>query len=209
VLRDWSGYQNHGTLTNGPTWQASDGKYSLFFNSLANTSVQLNATVAKPASSGSIAFHFKPTSSSPSYKALVMQGENSGIYYYSGTGIDVYPFGLGGAALFSVGVWHHLAVTWDNATARLFIDGKQSSTSASNPLFPVSNFCSEANEAGDGNLDDIRIYNRALSAQEIRLLASRRGIAYEMAPRRRSGVSVGFSAAWARRRALVIGGGMQ
>ena len=35
-----------------------------------------------------------------------------------------------------------------------------------------------------GSLADTRIYNRALSAQEIRLLAQRPGIAYELAPRK-------------------------
>ena len=33
-------------------------------------------------------------------------------------------------------------------------------------------------------LDDIRIYNRALSPKEIRTLAQRPGIAYELAPRK-------------------------
>jgi hypothetical protein len=59
-------------------------------------------------------------------------------------------------------------------------------------------------------MDDIRLYRRALSGQEISLLASRRGIAYELAPRRRSSVQVvggGFKAAWIPRRSLIVGGG--
>jgi hypothetical protein len=56
----------------------------------------------------------------------------------------------------------------------------------------------------NGQIDDLRLYSRILSAQEIRLLASRRGIAYEMAPRRRSSVQV---AAFNRRRRLLIGAG--
>jgi hypothetical protein len=31
VLRDWSGNQNNGTLTNGPTWGVSDGRQALDF----------------------------------------------------------------------------------------------------------------------------------------------------------------------------------
>ena len=45
----------------------------------------------------------------------------------------------------------------------------------------------------NGSLDDARIYNRAIPANEIRLLATRRGIAYEMAPRRRSSVLVSLN----------------
>ena len=59
-----------------------------------------------------------------------------------------------------------------------------------------------------GIIDDCRIYDRVLTSGEERLLASRRGIAYEMAPRRWSGVSGGFSAAWALRQNLIIGGGL-
>jgi hypothetical protein len=44
--------------------------------------------------------------------------------------------------------------------------------------------------AFSGSLTDVQIYNRALSPDEIRTLATRRGIAYEMAPRRRSSVQV-------------------
>jgi hypothetical protein len=53
----------------------------------------------------------------------------------------------------------------------------------------------------DGMLDDVRFYNRMLSAKEARILASRRGIAYELAPRRRSSSAVQFN----RRRRLLVG----
>jgi hypothetical protein len=64
-----------------------------------------------------------------------------------------------------------------------------------------------------GQLDDIRIYNRALSANEIRLLAARRGIAYELAPRKRiysiPAVPGGFQPYWATQRSQMIGGGVR
>jgi hypothetical protein len=50
-------------------------------------------------------------------------------------------------------------------------------------------------------MDSVMIHNRGLSLHEIRLLASRRGIAYEMAPRRRSSSAVQFN----RRRRLLVG----
>jgi len=55
--------------------------------------------------------------------------------------------------------------------------------------------------------DDVAVYNRGLTAGEIRLLATRRGIAYEA---RRDIVfgSSGFSAYWARRNSQIIGGGV-
>ena len=48
--------------------------------------------------------------------------------------------------------------------------------------------------------DDIALYNRALTLQESKTLATRRGIAYELAPRRRSSTASGN-----RRRRMLIG----
>jgi hypothetical protein len=62
-------------------------------------------------------------------------------------------------------------------------------------------------ESFNGRLDDIAIYNRALSGGEMRILATRRGIAYE-ARRNQDYGSSGFQAAWARQRAQLIGGGV-
>jgi hypothetical protein len=58
-----------------------------------------------------------------------------------------------------------------------------------------------------GQLDDISIYRRVLTAGEIRTLSRRRGIAYE-ARRNQDYGSSGFQAAWARQRTQLIGGGV-
>jgi hypothetical protein len=58
----------------------------------------------------------------------------------------------------------------------------------------------------DGQIDDVRLYGRALHSSEIRLLASRRGIAYEMAPRSWSAQQI--AAYRARYYSQVIGGGV-
>jgi hypothetical protein len=59
----------------------------------------------------------------------------------------------------------------------------------------------------NGQIDDVAIYNRALTAGEIRTLSRRRGIAYEV--RRQDFGSSGFQAAWARQRTQLIGGGLR
>ena len=53
----------------------------------------------------------------------------------------------------------------------------------------------------DGYFDDVRIYRRMISVSEIKILGLRRGIAYELAPRRRSSVLAAFN----RRRRLLLG----
>jgi hypothetical protein len=64
-----------------------------------------------------------------------------------------------------------------------------------------------------GMLSDIAVYNRVLSENEIRLLATRRGIAYELAPRKRTysiaAAPGGFQPYWATQRSQMIGGGVR
>ena len=110
----------------------------------------------------------------------------------------------------TVNKWTHLAVTRNATSLRLFVDGLETaSTSAvgfqgggTQPLrlaFLPTNFYASC------QLDDIRVMNRNMSNSEIRLLASRRGIAYERRKRR----SVFFNAeffnpAWARNSNVII-----
>ena len=73
----------------------------------------------------------------------------------------------------TAGTWTHLAVTYDNAQLRLFRNGVQVVQSAAtgaiqasaNPLRIGGNAI--WGEYTDGRIDEVRIYNRALSAAEI------------------------------------------
>jgi hypothetical protein len=93
------------------------------------------------------------------------------------------------------GRWIHAAITFSNGNTFLFyINGVQTNslswannntlTSANQTL--ISGDAQGPNSRFWGQLDDIRIYNRALSAKEIRTLATRRGIAFERASRKLS-----------------------
>ena len=80
-----------------------------------------------------------------------------------------------------IGEWVHVAGTWDGATARIFIDGTEESSAPYSlgminggaPLFIGTD---ELNSWGyynfDGSIDDVYIYNRALSASEVFTLAT-------------------------------------
>lgn len=83
---------------------------------------------------------------------------------------------LGGTTLVNDGSWHHVAATGDGSTARIYIDGKlENSTTYSGALYTGT----EAVYVGGGPsgsypytgmIDDPRIYNRALSTNEISAL---------------------------------------
>jgi len=109
--------------------------------------------------------------------------------------------------------WQHIAITCNgsNAETQFYIDGKQTAkvtvggtgvlaTGNSNRNLNIGRINHSASFLPyAGYLDDVRIYDRALP--DPRILSIRRGIAYEMAPRRRSSSAVQFN----RRRRLLIG----
>jgi hypothetical protein len=77
----------------------------------------------------------------------------------------------------TVGQWHHVAVTWDGTLLRMYLDGAlQAETQhigKSNPNpYPVmiGNFEYQSCHGGNfgGAIDEVRLYQRALAATEVR-----------------------------------------
>ena len=74
-----------------------------------------------------------------------------------------------------VGRWHHVAATYDNETMRLYLDGKEVATlERGGPVNPSgAQLClgsyapSHPRAFFQGALDEVRIWDRALSAEEI------------------------------------------
>jgi hypothetical protein len=69
--------------------------------------------------------------------------------------------------------WHHLVGVWDGTNTKIYLDGVYKA-SATTPLAPVSNAGSvimgkrsDSISYFNGLIDDVRIYNRALSAGEV------------------------------------------
>ena len=91
--------------------------------------------------------------------------------YHRGADGHYYNVQMPGPPL-SAGVWRHVAATYDGDTVRLYVQGQDvshlSGLSAQPPAgqFPV---CGQlgGNQAWRGQLDDLTVWNRALSAGEI------------------------------------------
>jgi hypothetical protein len=69
-------------------------------------------------------------------------------------------------------VWVHVALTYDGANMRLYIDGELIDTSAAHGVEPSSGDLSigcsqEFGDNFDGLIDEVRVYNRALGAGEV------------------------------------------
>jgi hypothetical protein len=91
-------------------------------------------------------------------------------------------FGIDGKTALPVDEWHHLAVVLGLSGVVLYVDGQPAGTTASITLRPADLGSTPYNYIGrsqfsadaylDGAIDEFRVYNRALSPQEIQALAS-------------------------------------
>ena len=75
--------------------------------------------------------------------------------------------------------WYHVAVTYDGSEVAIYIDSKKENSTAASGSIDTFNAnldigrdtaFSYSGEAFDGYIDDVRIYNRGLSASEVRQL---------------------------------------
>ena len=92
-------------------------------------------------------------------------------------------YNVGFVSLTNISDWHHYAMTYDGSTANIYLDGQLATSSAlviNRPdadmydlLFGSYDDRVTQTQFGAGNLDEIRLYNRALSACEIRILAGK------------------------------------
>ena len=88
----------------------------------------------------------------------------------TGAGTDVL---AGAGPALTAGTWTHLALTYDNAQLRLFRNGVQVAQIAATGAIQASTLPLRIGgnaiwgEYTDGRIDEVRVYNRALSAAEI------------------------------------------
>ena len=101
-------------------------------------------------------------------------GMNGTSLYGGGYGNDVFVDNF-----WQVDEWHHIGLTYDGTTARLYADGIEVAAIVTTAwdLVPdrghIGRQVNDASEFWDGAVDDVRIYDGALSAEEIAWLAGR------------------------------------
>lgn len=226
TLRDWSGRNNHGALTNftaSSAWQISGGRYAINCDG-TNDFIDCGSTVPKPSNALTISMWFNRSASgvvvpfgqydvSGTYAYLLEQFSDNKYYMtVSGNGTTVAAF-TSTAADTASGQWTHFLATYSPAGIDVFKNGQAIAGTTSGSL-PSAIYASSSAAVRIGRyasvymsalVDDCRLYNAVLSQSQIRMLSLRRGIAYELAPRRRSSVQV--AASFNRRRRLLVGAG--
>ncbi len=191
---DASGNANHGTFVgSGATHSTVLPPTSCFVNthsvqfdgSGSHVEIADNATMDPP-SAISISFWMNPDTVTNGYQHVVFkQGPvvtsygvwlaNDHIYMEDN---DNSIRSLTSNATVTAGAWHYITVTYDGATQKLYIDGALDNSQSlpgitlSYMNSPVKIGAGDYNNPFAGYIDDLRIYNRALTDPEIADLAS-------------------------------------
>lgn len=208
VLRDWSGLGSHGILTNttlSTAWTISSGKYAVLLDGSNDQIVMGDLACLEPSFRVSITAWVIPTVSTQATDASILSKEYSNprgspfcSYKFGVSGSQKYKFEFAnggairqviGSTSPSAGVQVFLAGTYDGAIARLYVNGVQEATLSTSGNLAYSNgrLLLGTDETGgspySGAVDDIRVYDRALTTNDISFLycgGRGRGIAYTL-----------------------------
>jgi hypothetical protein len=228
TLRDWSGRSNHGTLTNGPIFRPTGGIQSLAFDGSDDMSIcSYSSAHDTVGGAGWMLSAWTYTTSNPAIGTIICRGDLTNIpqqrdfFLFSNSGNWSIQNATGGnfpiissAGALLLNRWQHVAAYCHaSGSAGLIVDGKQVATGTLRTDVPAttSRFITigRSNNGGDGysfpwngSIGDVRMYS-IVNPGLLYTLSKRPGIAYELAPRRRSSAAVQFN----RRRRLLVGAG--
>ena len=182
---DSSGNGYHGTEMNGPTYATGiDGQAAQFSGVEQYIDFGSPADWPSGAEPRTMSLWAKTNSVDPGFRFAAAYGN-------AGTGQAMF-IGINGTTLYGGGYaddvtvadfwameeWHHLCLTYDGATARLYAEGVEIVSGPKNWNLVVSRThigqqVNDLFEFWNGTVDEVRIYRAALSPAEIAWLAGR------------------------------------
>ncbi|HYR88021.1 MAG TPA: fibronectin type III domain-containing protein [Terriglobia bacterium] len=181
-LADLSGNANTGTITSG-TWTTS-GKYgnALVFNG-SSSRVNINDSASLHLTTGlTLEAWVFPTAAPSGWRDLIYK-QNDIYMLEASSSLGVGPTvsgtfgngfqGLAGGSVLPVNMWTHVAATFDGAKLAMWVNGVQVASKVQASPLTVSTLPLQI--GGDslygqnfaGRIDEVRVYNRALTQLEI------------------------------------------
>ena len=183
VAADSSPAGNGGTLS-GPT-RSTAGRYggALSFDGSNDMVTVADSSSLDLATGMTLEAWVRPSVTSGEWRTVVIKEQPAALVYalYSGEGNarpSVHAFtsreyDTRGSSTLALNTWSHLAATYDGATLRVYVNGAQVSSRALTGAMRVSSGALRIGgnaiwgEYFKGLIDEVRIYNRALTAAEI------------------------------------------
>ncbi|GAB5562468.1 MAG: hypothetical protein SynsKO_41150 [Synoicihabitans sp.] len=197
LLKDDSGRGVDLSAVGGAVSAASGGAVN---GALSTNNVRMRALVNQSFSSEAVSISYfvrvrgagnwnprmvavlKPGTSSHHYGTFLdgtntSAGRRFASYYESNRGVIDYSPESAVLPTEAAGSWHHIAMTHDGSTLKLYLDGSEVVSQSAQPLRSFSSAMLSIAGADNGldlftgDLDEIRIYNRAITAAEISTLS--------------------------------------
>jgi hypothetical protein len=176
---DVSGNNNNGTFGSGVT-RTTAGKFggALVFNGSSGLVTIPNSASLQLTTGMTLEAWVNPSVVNSAWRDVIYKGNDN--YYLEGTSSNGGRPGAGGTfgttygtGSLAANTWTHLAVTYDRVTLRLYVNGVQVSSLAATGSIATST--TPLQIGGDsiygqffqGMIDEVRVYNRALSQAEI------------------------------------------
>jgi prepilin-type N-terminal cleavage/methylation domain-containing protein len=177
---------NSGMLANGPAWRSGsdcvsgnclsfDGtndyvKTAVNFSNEANSAITLEGWVNSDVITNHGSYYRRIIiPGGNQYFSLVLNGGKITVYYNNGVQRE-----LNAPDVVLAGRWYHVVGMYDGANVKLYIDGVQINSTASSLAAIASGpvhigvYSDEVNGWWDGSIDEVRIYNAALTASAVR-----------------------------------------
>jgi hypothetical protein len=183
TVTDASGNGNTGTIANAT--RTTSGKFggALSFNG-TNAMVTVPDSASLDFTSGmTLEAWVNPTAVGTAWRCVLLKEQPAELIYalYAGNSkgkaaTDVFTnadIGLSGTANTALNAWTHLAATYDGTTLRLYVNGVQAASKAVTGAIKTSNGVlriggnSIWGEWFAGLIDEVRVYNKALTAAQI------------------------------------------
>jgi hypothetical protein len=182
---DKSGLNNNGTLTNGPTFNSANGGSIVFdgVNDIINLGSGTTFNLGGAGKTFSINLWFNSKLWTSAWQALITKGDTSWrVHRYQSDSPVKLAFGTQGlsvvdtftSTIFTTNTWFNVVCIYDGTSKKIYVNGSlDSNVSVGGTLldnsYPV--YIGENAQAigryFNGNLSNVQIYNRALSAQEV------------------------------------------
>ena len=191
---DRSGNANNGTLTGSPSLIAGRIGQGMSFDGVNDYANITSADSIKFTSTFSASAWINPDSITVTEKfsgivgkggyglnsgwELVLNRDNTGAAAIGTLGFVVKQTDVYTSTVLSVGRWYHVVVTFDGSTKRIYLNGVLDNSEAGGSFTADDQlvYIGVRNPAEyhfgyfEGDMDDVRIYNRALSTSEIQML---------------------------------------
>ncbi len=179
---DSSGNNNHGTLSGGPTWTTGKVNGSLSFDGVDDyVGISDSPDFIINQQGFTYEAWIKPTSFSQTYNMFIGHylpyfDVNSNRNLHMSMSAAGAQRSVWGATSLNANVWYHVAATYDNqGYMKVYLNGVKDgqagpylTPSNSSSLLYIGKWYSGSSYLFTGLIDEVRVYNRSLSPEEIK-----------------------------------------